>query len=622
MRSIVGLWLVLTALALGSAHAQPVCNPNYPGSMQCQPQAVNPQLTDIVIGTQQTGPTVPNQTVKLSISQILGMSGSSQYLPFTGGRLTGKLTTAASSVANAGFSLPPGAAPSSPSNGDIWTTAEGLYVQINGSPFGPLGTGSGGGGSGGTVNTGPINALPYYAAAGTTLSPLSTIPNALLQTDGSGAPSFSIIGPPGLTFRNVVLQPVAYASTSNLPSVTAANEGQEAFVLNCLNGTEGDPNGSGCPYRVDNTGSWVPYPRIPTQGITFAGQVVKLGQSATVQGTGSALATWNGSSTSGNLVSQGADGTLIDSGIASTGGGGGGGTGNVTAGVANQLAYYPGNGNTVAGQTSLNSAVETTDGSGIPGFRTTLPGGLNIPGPTISSPNITGSGQYGSLTGSGKLTTAGSTASQAGFNLVPGIAPTTPVNGDFWSTSGGFFMRVNGGTFPVGTGNGTLTGVLTNGPLTGGGLSGTLNLNCPGCLTSTGGGTLAVTAPLQFDQPNSKLAIGNQTRTFTFNADQYTTIGNAAYIIYISFPYATGSITSIIANTGGTTSSSFNLGVQVAGGNIANCSGLTVSLTSTINATCGANNIVIGNNVQMIISGVNGQPSNTQIQINYIVSAS
>jgi hypothetical protein len=55
---------------------------------------------------------------------------------------TNKVTTAASASGGAGFNLPHGAAPSSPVNGDIWTTsAGGLYARINGSTVGPLGTG-------------------------------------------------------------------------------------------------------------------------------------------------------------------------------------------------------------------------------------------------------------------------------------------------------------------------------------------------------------------------------------------------------------------------------------------------------------------------------------------------
>jgi hypothetical protein len=59
-------------------------------------------------------------------------------LPLAGGTMTGKINTAASSVSSAGLRLPHGVAPSSPANGDIWTTTTGIYTQINGSTFGPL----------------------------------------------------------------------------------------------------------------------------------------------------------------------------------------------------------------------------------------------------------------------------------------------------------------------------------------------------------------------------------------------------------------------------------------------------------------------------------------------------
>jgi len=60
-----------------------------------------------------------------------------QIFPITGGTLTGKLNTIASAVGAAGFSLPHGTAPTSPTNGDIWTTTSGLYARINGNTVGP-----------------------------------------------------------------------------------------------------------------------------------------------------------------------------------------------------------------------------------------------------------------------------------------------------------------------------------------------------------------------------------------------------------------------------------------------------------------------------------------------------
>ncbi len=49
-----------------------------------------------------------------------------------------KMYPAPSASGRAGFNLQHGAAPSSPENGDMWTTTAGLYVRINGSTVGPL----------------------------------------------------------------------------------------------------------------------------------------------------------------------------------------------------------------------------------------------------------------------------------------------------------------------------------------------------------------------------------------------------------------------------------------------------------------------------------------------------
>lgn len=46
----------------------------------------------------------------------------------------------------------------------------------------------------------------------------------------------------------------------------------------------------------------------------------------------------------------------------------------------------------------------------------------------------------------GLLTTPAATTSTAGFRVYPGVAPSAPTNGDMWSTSTGFYVRVNGST--------------------------------------------------------------------------------------------------------------------------------------------------------------------------------
>ena len=51
----------------------------------------------------------------------------------------------------------------------------------------------------------------------------------------------------------------------------------------------------------------------------------------------------------------------------------------------------------------------------------------------------------------GLLTAAPSTTAGAGINVAPGVAPTSPNNGDIWVTSAGSFVRVNGITETFGS---------------------------------------------------------------------------------------------------------------------------------------------------------------------------
>lgn len=52
--------------------------------------------------------------------------------------MSGKLTLIATTASAASINLPHGTAPSSPVDGDMWTTTAGLFVRINGSTVGPL----------------------------------------------------------------------------------------------------------------------------------------------------------------------------------------------------------------------------------------------------------------------------------------------------------------------------------------------------------------------------------------------------------------------------------------------------------------------------------------------------
>lgn len=76
--------------------------------------------------------------------------------------LAGLLLTAPTATGGAGIRMPHGTAPTSPVNGDMWTTTAGLYVRINGATVGPL---SAGGGS-----------LTNWTEAVNTSTPNATVP--------------------------------------------------------------------------------------------------------------------------------------------------------------------------------------------------------------------------------------------------------------------------------------------------------------------------------------------------------------------------------------------------------------------------------------------------------------
>lgn len=52
--------------------------------------------------------------------------------------VSGPLLTTATTASRAGLRLPHGTVPTSPVNGDMWTTTAGLFVRINGATVGPL----------------------------------------------------------------------------------------------------------------------------------------------------------------------------------------------------------------------------------------------------------------------------------------------------------------------------------------------------------------------------------------------------------------------------------------------------------------------------------------------------
>jgi hypothetical protein len=163
----------------------------------------------------------------------------------------------------------------------------------------------------------------------------------------------------------------------------------------------------------------------------------------------------------------------------------------------------------------------------------------------------------------GKVSTIASEATNgAGFNIAHGVAPTTPVNGDIWTTTSGLFARINAGTqqfAPLGSNNtfsnasstyGSSTATGTINVASGAAISGstkTVNVGTGGVVGST---TLTTIGPVL---GASTTSIGNTTAASTLNLATGATLTATTKAVNIGTNGAAGSTTNItIGSTTGT----------------------------------------------------------------------
>ena len=70
---------------------------------------------------------------------------------------------------------------------------------------------------------------------------------------------------------------------------------------------------------------------------------------------------------------------------------------------------------------------------------------------TLTSPTLTLAGVGIATSASTNLNILGSTTTVSSLRIIPGTAPTSPTNGDVWSTSTGAFIRINNTTYQFGS---------------------------------------------------------------------------------------------------------------------------------------------------------------------------
>lgn len=127
-----------TALvAVGKLQAQvtaraTIASPTFTGKVTTAASATGGAGLNLPHGAAPTSP-ANGDIWTTTAAAFVRLNGATAQLATTGSvTFTGKVTTPASATGAAGFNLPHGAAPTSPSNGDIWSTTTGLFVRLNG----------------------------------------------------------------------------------------------------------------------------------------------------------------------------------------------------------------------------------------------------------------------------------------------------------------------------------------------------------------------------------------------------------------------------------------------------------------------------------------------------------
>lgn len=279
----------------------------------------------------------------------------------------------------------------------------------------------------GTINSGGINQVVYYAAAGTTLSGLATANDGLLVTSNTGVPS--ILAGPGTTGN--ILQSNAAASpsfsTATYPSIATS---------------------TGTILRANGT-NWVPSTATFADTYTTSGLLYSSGSSNVVglatanngmlvtsaSGVPSILA---GPGTTGNILQSNAAAAPSFSIATFPGTSGTAGTilrSNGTNWVNSTSTFadtygintilYNASANTVSGLATAASGVLVTSAGGVPSISTTLPSGLTIPGFAASGANADITSLIG-LTGTLRAPTG--VTSSAGLNLLTFTYTASAVN--------------------------------------------------------------------------------------------------------------------------------------------------------------------------------------------------
>ena len=199
------------------------------------------------------------------------------------------------------------------------------------------------------------------------------------------------------------------------------------------------------------------------------------------------------------------------------------------------------------------------------------------PSSFLVAADITGKANLSGATFTGLVGTVASTTTTAGLNIPHGTAPTTPVNGDVWTTTGGLFWRQNGSTQQA--------------------------VEIGSTQTISGNKTFS----------NANVSLGTSTAAGTINVGTGATISGSTKAINIGTAGVSGSTTNITLGS----AVSGALGTTTVNGNIT-ATGTTLTLgnstaASTINVGTGATLTATTKAVNIGTGGVAGSTTNIAI---------
>jgi hypothetical protein len=486
----------------------------------------SPALTgNVTITTNSTSPAL--FITQTGTGNILTLHDQASDTTFVAIDQNGKLNTIPSEATNgAGFNVPHGVAPTSPVNGDIWTTTAGLLARINGSTrqyvdfdgtqtingaktFSNASQTLGNSTAAGTIAIGSgatISGSTRTIAIGTASAAGST--NTINIGGGSGTSTTTLNGTTNFTgpitgaINNITLGNGTAASTFNLFTGATVSGSTKAVAI-----ATGGAAGSTTTVTIGNT-----------TGSTTTLQGITNGVTQTAGDSSLKLATTAFVTTADNLKANLASPTF---------------TGTVTIPAGASISGYAAlTGATFTGSVTLPDPVLT----GLPSAPTALEATSNnqIANTFYVTRACNLKANLAGATFTGEVVTPASTTGTAGLMITPGVAPSAPVNGEIWATATDLQVRLNGVTETVAEQSWvTAQGYLTSAPV-----------------TSVAGRTGAITLA------NTDISGLGTMSTATAADYSTTTVANGLYYPLSSNPagyLTTAPVTSVAGRTGAIT---------------------------------------------------------------------